>query len=119
MIENFYKDLEISQSTLRTTQDELETKKAECVNHQDEIQNLFSQVKFIELEEFFLKFNKSSFLHYQVIGLQQKVKLLTSNNIELQSNNETSTANLLSQVNFESFCNQKEVFEILLMIFEG
>ena len=44
LIENYYKDLEISQSTLRTTQDELETKKAECVNHQEEIQNLFSQV---------------------------------------------------------------------------
>ena len=55
LIENYYKDLEVTQTTLHKTQDELDTKKAECANHQEEIQSLFSQVKTLTFCSLVLK----------------------------------------------------------------
>lgn len=49
LIEHCFKELETTQSILRTTQDELQTKTTECISQQEEINHLFSQVHFISL----------------------------------------------------------------------
>jgi hypothetical protein len=76
LIENYHKDLEVTQSTLRTAQDELETKKIESSLHQEEVQTLYTQV----------------------LDLQKKIKLLNDNNQELQSNNQASNVTLIEQI---------------------
>ncbi len=43
-IGNYIRECESSQAKLRSTQDELKSKAAECLSQQEEIQNLFSQV---------------------------------------------------------------------------
>ena len=75
-IQNYESELDTTKTTLRSAQNELKIKTAECKSQQDQIQNLFSQI----------------------FDLQLKIKTLKKDNSDLQSINESSISSLLNQV---------------------
>lgn len=75
--ENSYREIDEVKSSLQVTEAKLKEKTSLCTNQQEEIQNLFSQI----------------------IHLQQTVKNLNKDNQELESNYDTSVAELIDQIN--------------------
>jgi chromosome segregation ATPase len=76
-IGSYIRECESSQARLRSAQDELKSKAAECLSQQEEIQNLFSQI----------------------FELQLRVKSIAKENIAMHELSESSKIELLDQIN--------------------
>jgi chromosome segregation ATPase len=77
LIDSFSKEFEITKSLLNNTQDELKQKTEECLSQQTDIQNILKQM----------------------LMLQERVRELTQDNNDMQASHESTTGDLISQIN--------------------